>query len=94
MVINVVKKKNTARESHGVHRGKDDTIFQRRRTGKSLLICRHLNRFPKRGGSKQVGSGGIFQAGISITASSCYPDFLLQYQSAPSPSSQVLSLRK
>ena len=95
MVINVVKKKkkkNTAREGNGVHRGEDDTIFQRRWTGKSSLICRHLNRFPKREGSEQAGSGGIFQAGISITSSSCYPDFLLQYQSAPSTSSQVLSL--
>ena len=62
MVINVVKKKkkNTAREGNGVHRGEDDTIFQRWWTGKSSLIRRHLNRFPKREGSEQAGSGGIF----------------------------------
>ena len=71
-----------ARESNGVHRGEDDTTFQRRWTRKSSLICRHLNRFPKRGGSQQAGSGGIFQAAatqISYCSTSQHIPHLLRF---------------
>lgn len=45
------------------------TPYSRRWTRKSSLICRHLNRFPKE--EPASWKWGIFQAGISITSSSC-----------------------